>query len=150
MCWVSKSKTEKECWEYDHSIWDLHLMTLYRWPVLCISLTCILDPAIITCTYISVSRIYEHLCSEISNVRIRIFGLRWESGEQDKLVSELLYESTSRQREWGKNWGYEALVKEHWRKKWRGEGDKLRGCISKTPKFLCHLLILQEGMLFLA
>lgn len=58
-----------------------------------------------TCTHVSLSRMYEYLCSAINHVMM--FGLRWEPGEHGVLVSGLLDESTFRQREWWRQklWG---------------------------------------------
>lgn len=58
-----------------------------------------------TCTHVSLSWMYEYLCSAINHVMM--FGLRWEPGEHGVLVSGLLDESTFRQQEWWRQklWG---------------------------------------------
>lgn len=92
-----------------------------------------------TCTHVSLSRMYEYLCSAINHVMM--FGLRWEPGEHGVLVSGLLDESTFRQREWWRQrlWGqldmavgdsWEGSLEVQWRE--NKEGAELRGCIGKT------------------
>lgn len=58
-----------------------------------------------TCTHVSLSRMYDDLCSAIHHVMV--FGLRREPGEHGVLVSGLWDERTFRQREWWRQrlWG---------------------------------------------